>query len=470
MNRVLIGDNREQLATLPHGCVHCCVTSPPYWGLRSYLPADHPDKAKELGSEQTPEEFLATLIDVFRAVRRVLRDDGVLFVNLGDSYADDSKWGGTTGGKHVDGLHGESIGRNKTKSGYKPGDLCNMPHRLAMALQADGWFHRDTIIWHKPSPMPSSQNGVRWERCRIKVRSMSKDDPRYRSGSCETRSAQTASVEHGTQYEPCPGCPKCSPNDGYILRRGRFRTTTSHEYIFMFSKSKHYHADAEQCKEDAIYKDSDRQSKKRGEFNGKGAPMDGREPFRAVTETRLPRSIWKIPPEPYKSSHFATFPSLLAKRCIEMATSAAGCCATCGAQLAPVVSTERIPTRPGINNKIWKHADGDKVGQRSDSSPNLDPERHISRTIVSGYRPTCTCPANDPIPCVVLDPFGGSGRTAQAAQAMGRNWILCELNAAYVNQEMIDTLPKWAKEKRTKAPAAIDTDHRPLLDFMEAAK
>ncbi|MFH1980211.1 MAG: DNA methyltransferase, partial [Pseudomonadota bacterium] len=109
-----------------------------------------------LGLEPTPELYLKHLVDIFREIKRVLRKDGTVWLNLGDSYANDTKWGGKTGGKHVSSLHGEPIGRTKRNTGLKPNDLCGIPWRAALALQADGWWLRSDIIWHKPNPMPES--------------------------------------------------------------------------------------------------------------------------------------------------------------------------------------------------------------------------------------------------------------------------------------------------------------------------
>lgn len=148
---ILIGDVLSQLRTLPNNSIQCCVTSPPYWGLRDY------GVEGQIGSEKTPEEFVARMVEVFREVRRVLRPDGTLWLNLGDTYANDGKWGGSTGGKHVTQLHGDSgVGRAKRDTGLKPKDLVGIPWRVAFALQADGWWLRQDVIWHRPNPMPSS--------------------------------------------------------------------------------------------------------------------------------------------------------------------------------------------------------------------------------------------------------------------------------------------------------------------------
>jgi DNA modification methylase len=145
--KTLQGDTRQVLKTLPDASVHCCVTSPPYFGLRDY------GMPEQIGLEETPAEFIEQLVIVFREVRRVLRDDGTLWLNIGDSYANDTKWGG----KHAQGVHGNSgIGRRRTATGYKSKELMGIPWQLAFALSADGWYLRQDIIWHKPNPMPES--------------------------------------------------------------------------------------------------------------------------------------------------------------------------------------------------------------------------------------------------------------------------------------------------------------------------
>lgn len=146
---ILTGDALTTLRTLPDQSVQCCVTSPPYWGLRNY------GVDSQIGLEPTVEEHIVTLTAVFREVCRVLRDDGTLWVNYGDTYAHDGKWGGSTGGKPA--RRGQTgIGRRKTTTGLLAKNLIGLPWRLAFALQADGWYLRSDIIWHKPNPMPES--------------------------------------------------------------------------------------------------------------------------------------------------------------------------------------------------------------------------------------------------------------------------------------------------------------------------
>lgn len=147
---ILIGDVRQKLKELPDQSVHCCVTSPPYWGLRDY------GNDGQIGLEQTPEEYVAQMVEVFREVWRVLRDDGTFWLNLGDSYSGSGKGpagnlGANHNERHLEHKHGAIV-----PNGLKPKDLVGIPWRVAFALQADGWYLRQDIIWHKPNPMPES--------------------------------------------------------------------------------------------------------------------------------------------------------------------------------------------------------------------------------------------------------------------------------------------------------------------------
>jgi DNA modification methylase len=146
------GSSVDILPTLEPQSVQCIVTSPPYWRMRHYT-----DDPREIGREDTPAAYVAALVAVFREAWRVLRDDGTLWLNLGDAYADDRKWGGSTGGKSTAGLHGQDgPGRSKVKTGLPPKSLIGLPWRGAVGLQDDGWVLRSEIIWHKPSAMPES--------------------------------------------------------------------------------------------------------------------------------------------------------------------------------------------------------------------------------------------------------------------------------------------------------------------------
>jgi DNA modification methylase len=307
MNRVIFGDCRDTMRDLKaQGVrVQCCVTSPPYFGLRDY---GHPG---QIGLEKSPAEYVAALVEVFECVRELLADDGVLWLNLGDSYTGSAKSGGANQNDGGPMYRGETL-PTKKGDGLKPKDLMGMPWRVAFALQAAGWYLRQDIIWHKPNPMPESVT----DRC-----------------------------------------------------------TKAHEYLFLLTKSERYYFDADAIKEDAVGQNlhdltgpgyaapgqapntgnrkalrTDIESRHRSQINGGQslqAEPDGR---------RNRRSVWTVPTQPYSGAHFAVFPAALIEPCV-----------------------------------------------------------------LAGSRP------GD----VVLDSFMGSGTTAQVAQALGRQWIGCEINTEY---------------------------------------
>jgi site-specific DNA-methyltransferase (adenine-specific) len=246
---IFVGDCVESMRKMPNQSVHCCVTSPPYFGLRDY------GVDGQIGLEPTPDEFVAALVSVFREVRRVLRDDGTLWLNLGDSYA-------STGGHTKLGESSQRQGRknvseqHKVKGfaggdGIKVKDLIGIPWRVAFALQADGWYLRQDIIWHKPNPMPESV---------------------------------------------------------------RDRCTKAHEYIFLLSKSPRYYFDGEAVKEDAVKGAAGSKFN-----SGKSAEHQlGRSSDRERVEDgkRNRRSVWSVSTKPFKGAHFATFPPDLIEPCI----------------------------------------------------------------------------------------------------------------------------------------------------------
>jgi DNA modification methylase len=311
------GDALDVLRGMPDNSVNCCVTSPPYYGLRDY------GVDGQIGLEETPEAYIARLVDVFREVRRVLTDDGTLWVNIGDSYAG----GGTIGRNDTDTKSlarraekygtgqqaGSFVGAHGTRpkvDGLKQKDLIGIPWMLAFALRADGWYLRSEIIWHKPNPMPESV----------------KDRP-----------------------------------------------TKAHEQIFLLSKSPKYFYDAGAVLEPFTDKRNGNPGAFKWSYGGDTDKVSGKT-TRGVGGTshklqtegwnsdgsitgRNRRSVWTVTSKPYKEAHFATFPPDLIKPCI-----LAGC----------------------------------------------------------------------PEGGTVLDPFGGSGTTAQVAIENGRNATLIELNPAYI--------------------------------------
>lgn len=256
---VRVGDCLESMKKLPDGCINTCVTSPPYFGLRDY------GQEGQIGLEATPDEFVAALVAVFREVRRVLRDDGTLWLNLGDSYARAGGWSNNNG---LDGVSREESKRAKSNmtgvgsksqklpKGVKEKDMIGIPWRVAFALQADGWYLRQDIIWAKPNPMPESV---------------------------------------------------------------RDRCTKSHEYIFMLSKSPKYYYDHEAVKEPATSGDT-RKPHGRGQASIGGRTASGArnnsEKNEGNLQSRNRRSVWTVSTRPYKGAHFATFPPDLIEPCI----------------------------------------------------------------------------------------------------------------------------------------------------------
>ena len=312
MNKIEFGDCRDTMRRWAAEGIKAqmCVTSPPYFGLRDY------GHDGQIGLEQTPEEYIAAMVEVFRCVRDVLADDGTLWLNLGDSYGAvggntyagfNERWSGTGGAGSKQDATLAGVTNRKINTGLKPKNLLGIPWRVALALQDDGWILRQDIIWHKPNPMPESV---------------------------------------------------------------RDRCTKAHEYVFLLSKSDRYFFDSEAMKEPAVTNDTRRPYGSKGanllDARGLDAQGKGQQREGADGQTRNRRSVWTVATRPYKGAHFATFPPALIEPCI-----------------------------------------------------------------LAGSRP------GD----IVLDPFMGSGTTAQVALQHERQYLGCELNPAYgpLQQERIAT-------------------------------
>jgi DNA modification methylase len=419
------GHTLDTLQRLPPDSIHCVVTSPPYWGLRDYgleplvwggepgcahewgeqirtswansVPGQNNQPIKNtaaghwkpkitapfcrrcgawlgsLGLEPTPELYLEHLVAIFREVRRVLRPDGTLWLNMGDSY---NGSGGAGGDYGPGGLkEGQPKFPGRKFPHLKPKDLCGIPWRLALALQADGWWLRSDIIWSKPNPMPASVTD---------------------------------------------------------------RPTTSHEYIFLLTKSAKYFYDQEAVKEQSTGQQGAaanfQRETKEHLLPGQNAKQHrtNRQPT-ADNGSRNLRTVWEIATEPFPEAHFATFPQRLVERCLKAGTSAKGCCPQCGAPWRRVVEKSG-----GSTGKDWNTHNRGNNDLIIGNTKNKKTTDGIYQVQTIGWQPTCKClvaqasPPANLSPCTALDPFGGAGTTALIAAKMGLNAILCELKPEYV--------------------------------------
>ena len=320
-----------------------------------------------LGLEPTPELYIQHIVQVFKEIWRVLRKDGTVWLNLGDSYASQPASTGISFRRD----RAVVVPRGRNLEGLKPKDLCGIPWRVALALQADGWWLRSDIIWSKKNPMPESVTD---------------------------------------------------------------RPTRSHEYLFLLAKSQKYFYDNEAVREKGPQLGHYRKDGRSGSANSETTLTDEkmvnpgfREKFDNPAGRNL-RSVWTIATQPFPDAHFATFPEKLVEPCIKAGTSEKGCCPECGAPWVRVVEKKGTATRPG---KESKYVDENGNDMRGDNSGHLK-QRVIVESKTIGWKPSCDCQMRGGgIPCTVLDPFGGSGRTAIVAKKLGRKCIIIELKGEY---------------------------------------
>ncbi len=431
--RILTGNVFDMLPTIAPGSVDCCVTSPPYWMLRSYLPKGHALKHLELGSEKTPAEYVAAMARVFGLVRDCLADHGTCWLNVGDTYThapNKRKPTDAYGAKQLtNGFEGTVSSANAP--GIDSGNLCLIPWRLAIALQDNGWVIRSVIVWHKPAPMPASLTGWRWVRCRVKE----KEGGRGGNGHARMLANSTPANVAGqmnAQWSDCPGCEKCEPNAGLVLRRGSWRPTSSWEPILMLAKSAKYFCDGDAVKQPAATMPHSRggvwdEAQTEGPMFRNGASQydtDEQERVFAVDGLANLRDVWTIAAEPLRAKHYAAYPTALVERCLRAGTSARGYCPVCGKPWCRVVEGGRF-----IGDDNPKIAE--KVNRMNRAGDDWREDQMTNPTKTIGWRPSCSCPPAEPRPGRVLDPFAGSGRTGIAANRLGLDFTGVELNPEY---------------------------------------
>lgn len=385
--RLYHGDVLDVLQCMPSQAVQMVVTSPPYWGLRDYGTGE-----REIGRERTPQEYVDKMVLVFRELRRVLRDDGTLWLNTGDGYS--AGPGGNNNPEHHKKTRERMIVEGKTATSKLPnswrqdlvrtqkpgislksGNLVGAPWRLALALQADGWVLRQDIIWHKPSPMPESV---------------------------------------------------------------RNRCTKAHEYLFLLAKSNRYYYDAEAIKEKAKHDWNSYGSFASPGSKSESMALANRDLYRTrglgthhpdvVQSTSNKRSVWTIAGSKYDGAHFAVFPTRLVEPCILAGTSAKGCCTECSTPWKRIVEAKPL-IRKRLNDYV-KRTGLDGTGNScANSVAGVD-----VRTI--GWEPTCKCSAGI-VPCIVLDPFIGSGTTAVVCIDKGRRCWGIDLSEKYLRENSV---------------------------------
>lgn len=501
---IWVGDVLDIIATWPEKFIHLCVSSPPYWSLRDYKVKPKlwpeirfrlnewspetvvPEMLCCLGLEPDPVAFVGHLLHIYRQIRRCLRDDALVFVNLGDSFCKSGGKGGGNSGRPGRSFKQSNI-ETKPPQGLKAKDLLAVPWLFAMAMRADGWYFRGDSVWCKRSPMPETIGGTHWKRCMVKIGREPVDWKLAPKGWQQGTGAhdkipngnyRTNVEEEQTKvvWGPCPGCKKCEANDGYVLRRGGWRHTRAHEYVFQFSKSATCFSD-----EMAVAEPASGGAHSRGAgLNPKAAGNERTDENRdkqngsfatAVNDlvlTRNPRSFYLLSTEPSKEKHFAAYPKKLILPFIKAGTSAGGYCSNCGAPVCRIIERVRVPTRPGLNPKgDWKADNFDETQQRSSVSPNRDPQRHITEKRTVGWRKSCQCTWGETKQAIVFDPFGGTGTTAVVAKSLGLRYLLTELNPQYAEiaaRKIENAVPHAEQvESRPRKKAKASTEQLDLF-------
>ena len=477
--RIYIGDSREVMKILPDKSIQTVCTSPPYLGLRDYGTAtweggssecDHmqvmkislesglrndgrkhkglyegeketqsknmPYKDKcgkcgairvdsQIGMEITPEEYVENMVSVFRLVRQKLRDDGTLWLNLGDSYNSTNGFIRNKKGEsswYRDGRENGASDKTKLNQGViKEKDLMGIPWRVALALQSDGVADHKAI-----AILDRVMKGL--------IGEYDKSIPDRVLVVLERLQAEYAEAK-GTSWYLRNDIIWSKPNP--MPESATDRCTKSHEYIFLLTKSAQYYYDVEAVKEPANYP-----SDKRRPLGSKGAwELDGREQgengggkeYDHDTSTRNLRDVWTITPANFKGAHFATFPPELPAICIKAGTSEKGACSECGSPWERILEKTVGISTSSPKEQLSHEARGG-TGRHTGTVGESGGGRIDGYTTTLGWKPTCKYHNDNTVPCTVLDPFAGAGTTLKVAQELGRNYIGIELSEKYAKE------------------------------------
>jgi DNA modification methylase len=430
------------------------------------------------------------MVAVFEEVRRVLRPDGTCWVNMGDCYTAGGRGGGAQNSKQQTNVGSLDAAPNVRAPGLKPKDLVGMPWRLAFALQAAGWWLRMDVIWEKPNPMPESvtdrptkaheyifllTKAARYfydqeaitEPISYNTHLRLSQDVANQIGSTranaggKTNGNMKAVVKKPTGWKNSdlyedqdPRYPKQKAHGANsrmnIDRDPQHADRPVHKQDQVGKRqytgfNERYFGKAMELDADGTHHGQNARRLQKGSFsNNKADRVKYNESFNEsvclATARRNKRSVWTVATAPYKEAHFATFPPKLIEPCILAGTSASGCCPDCGAPWTR-------QTEQGQVNRDWQKACGgdDKGEYHGQNTKDYDAAKAqpastvkarilagMTETITTGWQPTCKCPTHVPVPCTVLDPFGGSGTTAQVSLEHGRHAILIELSEAYI--------------------------------------
>lgn len=468
---IICGDCRDVLSTLPDESFQTVVTSPPYWSLRDY-------GVDGIGLESSLDEYVENLVGVFREVRRVLRPDGTLWLNLGDAYA------GSWGNYHPTGKGGQRAksttrwnrrgyadrdrlppAANAKGQGLKRKDLMMMPARVAMALQADGVPDGAALraLERAMDALVDAYDGDLPDRVRAALERLEEE---YRDAKGESWWLRSEIV-----------WSKPNPMPESVLDR----PTCANERIYLFAKQERYFYDAEPVRtpaknpEDDLRRIKQAKSAHKSSSDSRHKGLRPREKQRGHTRkhegwldkgTKADqqagganlRNVWTVATRPFPDAHFATFPPDLVDPCIKAGTSEQGACAECGAPLRRMLSAKVRGEGRGSGNKERKHQGerGVPVGGANDHRGCSIPWTPTTRKTV-GWDPTCNCRA-DTVPCRVLDPFSGAGTVGLVARQLGRDSVLIEMN------------PEYAEMSRDRIKSDLPILDDVVLDFREAAR